>query len=75
MPRVSNRMQKIATRYTADGREINVIEDTHHEVFWVGIEMTINHDGKSTSEPNGCRTFYLREDSIEEADMMSLELW
>ena len=55
-----------AVRVTNDGREVQLIEDIEMEIFYVGIEMTTN--GKTTNEPNGCRTYYDIDDAYADLD-------
>lgn len=67
----SKRMSVVALRVRVDGATIRTIYDRDEELYYVGIEMSINKDGKSTTEPYGCRTYAHKEDAIDEMDSLS----
>jgi len=58
----------IAVRATMDGRTVRIIHDYDEDIYWVGINLTLEnlHEGG----PYGCRTCYDKEDARAEMEDM-----
>lgn len=67
----SKRMSVAGVRIRPDGTTIRMIHDRDEDLYYVGIEMSINPNGKSTTEPYGCRTFPHLEDAQSEMESLS----